>query len=492
MKNKRKVISFILFLALIVSSYTSVFAAASSPLSGAAGSSTADKAALLNSLGLYNGTSTTGFTPDLESQLNRETGIVMLIRLMGMEADAQAMTDEETAAALSKFSDASSLSSWAKKAVAFAIQQDLVSGMPGGTLGPKSSLTGNQYSTLILKSLGYATSNYEMATNELLQLQSLQNKHNEAFELTGSSALTKALLVNMSFDSLQLSPKDDLKSLIEILVSNGVVSRDAAVSGGLVIDPPAPIEPEDTDNTGSSSHHHHHSDTTVPTFTVTAASIHAGGDTITLDFSAEMNSAITISALTYSSYSDGSTPTAIIFANASKSWSNGNKTLTVSLDEAADQAYIPAESFIGVSVEAVDTNGLSSASTPVYTTGPILPENIDPVLTSWTLNTTSGSITLDFSEMVDPSSLTTAGITIKATSSSGTAYTLTSASAISGITLTQSVLILLNGDASEIVGFASDTCCIEIKAVSLMDMAGNGNAAVNYTDANSKVTYYIH
>ncbi|MBU7007212.1 hypothetical protein [Phosphitispora fastidiosa] len=45
------------------------------------------EAQTLNDLGLYNGVSTTTFDPDLGSALNRETGVVMLLRIFGLEAD---------------------------------------------------------------------------------------------------------------------------------------------------------------------------------------------------------------------------------------------------------------------------------------------------------------------------------------------------------------------------------------------------------------------
>lgn len=470
MKNKRKIISFILVLALIVSSYTSVFAAASSLLPGAPRSSTADKAALLNNLRLYNGTSTTGFTPDLESQLNRETGIVMLIRLLGMETDAQAMTDEETTAALSKFSDSSSVSPWARKAVALAVQQELVSGMPGGTLGPKSSLTGNQYSTLLLRSLGYTTSNFEMSTNELLQLQSLQNKHNEAFEIIGSSALTKALLVNMSFDSLQLHPKNDLNSLIEILISNGVVSRDAAVNGGLVSNLPVP-------KTGSSSSNHND---TTPTFTVTAASIHAGGDNVTLNFATAMTTHLPY-ALYYHDTPSG-TKTPIHISSASTAWSNGNKTLTITLNEEMDEAYIPKDHYISAIVTGTAVNGLTTTTSAVCTSDKISGENVAPQLASWELNMHGRLLSLRFNEfVVSGSSLDVADITLKAT-----AATTTSTHALTTSTVTNAAILgsyitiaLSNADYSAItaasIGISAGSSFIDLTAGAVQDLVGNSS-----------------
>lgn len=91
----------------------------------------------LNDLGLYNGISATTYNPDLSALLDRETGVVMLLRIFGLESEAEAITDAD--AILAKFSDASKISGWAKKAVAYGVKTGLVQGYPDGTFGPKAA-----------------------------------------------------------------------------------------------------------------------------------------------------------------------------------------------------------------------------------------------------------------------------------------------------------------------------------------------------------------
>jgi len=49
--------------------------------------------------------------------------------------------DEEADALLSKFTDQAKISSWAKEAVAVAVQKGLVLGRPDGTFDPQANAT---------------------------------------------------------------------------------------------------------------------------------------------------------------------------------------------------------------------------------------------------------------------------------------------------------------------------------------------------------------
>jgi len=126
------------------------------------------EAQVLNDLGLYKGISCTSFDPDLGSALNRETGVVMLLRIFGLEAEAEAMADADVDAALARFSDADEISGWARNQIAYAVENGLVSGYPDGNFGAKLALSGKMYCTLILRQLGY-TPDYNNAPAELAE-----------------------------------------------------------------------------------------------------------------------------------------------------------------------------------------------------------------------------------------------------------------------------------------------------------------------------------
>ncbi len=179
------------------------------------------QAQVLNDLGLYNGISTTSFEPDLGSALNRETGIVMLIRLFGLEAEAAGMTNADEI--LSSFSDAGEISDWARNAVACAIQRGLVIGLPDGTIGAKLPLNGKSYCTLILRQLGY-TPDYHQAPSDLAAKGGIRA---EEVVLYIDKDLIRDDLVGISYGCLRVNDRTG-QSVLENLVDQGAVERERA------------------------------------------------------------------------------------------------------------------------------------------------------------------------------------------------------------------------------------------------------------------------
>ena len=114
------------------------------------------EAASLNVLGLYKGINESYFDPDLGSNLDRQTGVVMLLRMFGQEDEAKSLTYERANSILSKFRDAGSIADWSKKQVAYAVERGYVKGYSDdSTFRPVTALNGKAYCSLILQQLGY-------------------------------------------------------------------------------------------------------------------------------------------------------------------------------------------------------------------------------------------------------------------------------------------------------------------------------------------------
>lgn len=201
----------------------------------------------LNDLGLYKGISTTTFDPDLSTELNRETGVVMLLRIFGLESEAESITDVD--GTLAKFSDAEKISAWAKNAVAYAVKNGLVRGNTDGTFGPKSAMKAEAYGTLILRQLGY-NPDYCNALSEMANKGILPAE--DAAKFAGKQ-LKKDDVVGLSF-SLLSSPDKEGKKLIEHLVEKKVVEEAAALDSGLVA-PKPPVMPNPPSSSGGSHRH---------------------------------------------------------------------------------------------------------------------------------------------------------------------------------------------------------------------------------------------
>lgn len=226
MKNLKKFFAVLVVVTLMVSSIIMPAVAADSYSYG-------DQAKKLNELGLYKGVSTVEFNPDLGATLNRETGVVMLLRVVGLEKDALAMPAADVTAALAKFKDAKTISSWAKNQVAYAVSKGLVVGTTATTFAPKASLNGKAYCTLILRQLGYkveAGASYDAAPTTLSEKGGLTAA--EATKFTGKTALIKDDLVGISFGALSAKDSEG-KVLFVKLIDAKVITAETAAKAGL-------------------------------------------------------------------------------------------------------------------------------------------------------------------------------------------------------------------------------------------------------------------
>ncbi len=189
------------------------------------------EAVVLHELGLYKGISETEFIPDLGTTLNRETGVVMLLRLFGLANQADAVQDPDSI--LGRFDDADKIAGWAKNSVAYAVEHGLVQGMTSATFGPKLALNGRMYCTLILRQMGFDP-DYNNAPVELAEVGGL--RLSEAEELL-TKELIKDDLVGISYGALK-SIKADGISVIQYLVEAEIISAEKAVETGLLGDFP--------------------------------------------------------------------------------------------------------------------------------------------------------------------------------------------------------------------------------------------------------------
>ena len=229
MRNLRKLSAVILAIALVITSMVPAFAAADEQTY-----TYSAEAQKLNDLGLYNGISKTEFNPDLGTKLNRETGIVLLLRIFGLNKEADAMTAEDVTAALASFTDASSISDWAKNSVAYAVKNGITKGNSATTFGAKADLTANQYSTFIMRQLGYADVDY---TKGAEMLAAVDGSKVPAID-SADSVIIKDTLCGISFGTLTAKDKDGV-SVIDSLIADKLVTAEQVAKAGLVEVKPA-------------------------------------------------------------------------------------------------------------------------------------------------------------------------------------------------------------------------------------------------------------
>jgi competence protein ComEC len=185
----------------------------------AAADSEAVAAENLYQLGLFQGTGTNlqgGPEFSLERQLSREEAVVLLIRLLGKEGQAQSQSWS------SPFGD---VDGWAKNYVGYAYQKGLTYGVSANRLGAKDTVTNDQFLTFLLRALGYEDGNGEDF--------SWQNASSYAAQLGMDIDLTRREITRgeaavAAYAGLQQKLKGGQATLCERLILQGAADLDQA------------------------------------------------------------------------------------------------------------------------------------------------------------------------------------------------------------------------------------------------------------------------
>lgn len=171
-----------------------------------------------------------GTSYGLEKTASRLEGIIILIRLMGKEAEAQGMQDLPC-----QFTD---VPVWAKGYVNYAFSENISKGVSDTRFGVYDRMTAYQYNTLLLRVLGYDDSQgdfqWDDSVDKAEELSILPEEMAEFY--TRSGAYTKGDLMETSFCYLEANYKDQERSLIDMLVETGVITKDLAGKYGIGIE----------------------------------------------------------------------------------------------------------------------------------------------------------------------------------------------------------------------------------------------------------------
>lgn len=172
----------------------------------------------LEDLGLFKGT-LSGY--ELDRAPTRTEAAVMLVRLLGAEADAEAQLADGTIS--HPFTD---VPSWADSYVAWLYSNELTNGVTSTTYGAADECSAKMYCTFVLRALGYSDSqnadfSYETA-EEFAQGKGIFNTL-----LSGDSFLRDDA-VAISYQALASEMKSGSETLLEHLVAEGAVTQTAA------------------------------------------------------------------------------------------------------------------------------------------------------------------------------------------------------------------------------------------------------------------------
>ena len=216
MKLKKRIAS--LFLACVMAVGLLVVPA------GASGSSpeSTGRADKLASLGLFQGT---GSGYQLDGDTTRIQGLVMLLRLLGLEEEALAYAQP------SHFTDVG----WGDNYVSYAYDNGLTNGTSAATFSPNDPLNANGYVTFLLRAMGYSDAEGDFSWADALSFAvELSIMDAASANALKSVSMNRGDMVDLSYAALTCEVKGSSRTLAERLVSDGVFTRTQGRDAGVI------------------------------------------------------------------------------------------------------------------------------------------------------------------------------------------------------------------------------------------------------------------
>ena len=175
----------------------------------------------LNAVGLFKGTEN-GY--ELDKTFTRAEGAAMIVRLLGKEKEALASSGSV------KFTDVGD--HWSKPYVAYCAGRGITNGTSESEFSPDDKMSGAEYMTLVLRSIGYP--NIEPDTVSLAAPELYLGSSKEIRELL-SGDFTRDKMVHVSYKALNVKNPDG-EMLINTLIDGGAVNRSAAERAGIKLE----------------------------------------------------------------------------------------------------------------------------------------------------------------------------------------------------------------------------------------------------------------
>ena len=174
----------------------------------------------LSAMGLFRGMGN-GFA--LEESTTRAQGLVMFLRLLGLEEKALACTADIP------FEDVPK-DHWAYGYVAYAYENGLTAGTSKTAFSPNAPVTAQHYVTFLFRALGYEENTDFSYDTALKNAQDLGLFREAEMAALAEGSLTRYKMVYLSYYALFCTDQESGTLLLELLTKNGVMSENAAFS----------------------------------------------------------------------------------------------------------------------------------------------------------------------------------------------------------------------------------------------------------------------
>ena len=197
------------------------------PAYGVAGN-TQSRADVLNQLKLISGT---GAGYNLEGELTRAEAATFIVKFVGEENDVIKNASQYK---LTGFSDVES-TAWYAPFVGYVKQEGIVTGFPDGTFKPNDKISEKAFLSMILKSLGYSSSDYTWDTVQQKAYDvGLVTDISYAVKNEDNPNYLRGSVVDVMYNGITKTIKGSNKTPVDDLVTKGIVTQAVAESLGVV------------------------------------------------------------------------------------------------------------------------------------------------------------------------------------------------------------------------------------------------------------------
>ena len=192
---------------------------------GAASTQQQNRADALNSLHLFLGTGTAkGY--DLDSNLNRNQGVILLVRILGKEQEA------ENGGFTHPFTD---VPAWADRYVAYAYAKGYSNGAGGRQFASTRVITAKEYVEFVMRALRYSSTAHTDLSTTLNDAKSAGLLNASEYDLLNRTALLRAHLVYLSYYALTTPVSGSTNTLEQQLAAQGVFSQSALTAAHAMV-----------------------------------------------------------------------------------------------------------------------------------------------------------------------------------------------------------------------------------------------------------------
>lgn len=189
-----------------------------------------EEARVLYDLGFYNGISQDSFEPDLNSFVDAETAIVFLFRIVKPKSEIQSLSEYDINNILNSYNDRGLVSDWARKYIAYGINQKILGDIQGNSISPKRLIDGKTFTAMLLKAMGYSLDSNMSTISSYIDSYFGGLPPKEA-KILNDKALNKNDMIEILWETLKVKTYDNTL-LIDQVVNNNQFQKERLVRLG--------------------------------------------------------------------------------------------------------------------------------------------------------------------------------------------------------------------------------------------------------------------